>query len=56
MFMDILGIAFMSAFGEETDEKRDEKMEKMLAEKFKEKDIPMTTRTQSFDIVREADG
>ena len=53
IFTDILGAAFMSAFGEKKDEKE---MEKMLAEKYKGKDIPMTTTTQSFDLVKDADG
>jgi len=53
IFTDILGAAFMSAFGEKKDERE---IEKMLAEKYKGKDIPMTTTTQSFDLVKEADG
>jgi len=53
IFTDILGVAFMSAFGEEKDEKE---IEKMLAEKYKEKDIPMSTITQSFDLIKETDG
>lgn len=53
IFTDILGVAFMSAFGEEKDEKE---IEKMLAEKYKGKDIPMSTTTQSFDLIKEADG
>lgn len=53
IFTDIMGVAFMSAFG---DEKNEKEVEKMLAEKYKAKEIPMTTTTQSFDLVEESDG
>lgn len=53
IFADILGAAFASAFGEKKDEKE---IEKMLAEKYKEKNIPMMTTTQSFELVKEVDG
>lgn len=53
LFADIFGAAFMSAFSEETDEKE---IEKMLAEKYKDKEIPTMIRAESVDLVREADG
>ncbi|MBW2038001.1 MAG: hypothetical protein JRI46_00145 [Deltaproteobacteria bacterium] len=53
IFKDILGAAFMSAFGEKKDKKE---IEKMLTEEYKGKDIPMTTTTQFFELVKEVDG
>jgi hypothetical protein len=50
---DILGTAFISAFGEKKEEKE---TEKMLEEKYKGNNIPMKTTIQSFDMVKEADG
>lgn len=50
---DVLDAAFMSTFGEKKNEKE---MDKMLAEKYKGKEVPMTTITQSFDLVKESDG
>jgi len=53
IFEDILGVAFKLAFGEKKDEKE---IEKMLAEKYKEKDIPMATTTQIFDLINGLEG
>jgi hypothetical protein len=53
IFMDILGEAFISAFGEKKDE---EEIKKMLVEKYQGKDVPTATTTQSFDLVKDVDG
>jgi len=50
---DLMGIAFASAFGGKKDEKA---MEKMIAEKFKDKSLPMTTATQTYDLVKDKEG
>lgn len=53
IFEDILGVAFKSAFGEKKDEKE---IEKMLAEKYKGKEIPVTNTTQLFDLINGPEG
>lgn len=53
MFMDVMGAAFASAFGDKHDEKE---IERRLAEKYKNKDMPMTTRNESFTLVKEKGG
>lgn len=50
---DIMGMAFASAFSDKKDEKA---MEKMIVEKFKDKSLPMTTTTQTYDLIRDEDG
>lgn len=50
---DLMGIAFASAFGGKKDEKE---MEKMIAEKFKDKSLPTTTVTQTYDLIKDKDG
>jgi len=52
MFSDVMGVAFMSAFGGADSED----ISKMMAEKYKDKDIPMTTTSQSYELVKEAGG
>lgn len=53
IFVDVMGVALASAFG---DKKDTDEMEKKLAEKYKGKDIPMTTVTQPFNLVKEEGG
>lgn len=50
---DLMGIAFASAFGGKKDEKE---MEKMIAEKFKDKSLPTTTVTQTYDLIKDKEG
>lgn len=50
---DLMGIAFTSAFGGKKDEKE---MEKIIAEKFKDKSLPTTTVTQTYDLVKDKEG
>jgi len=52
IFRDIMGAAFASAFGNK-DEKQ---IEQALAKKYKDSNIPTTTQTQTFQLVREQDG
>lgn len=52
MFYDIMGGAFKSTFGD-GDEKE---MEKILAKKFESGKVPLTTRKQTFQMVKEDDG
>ena len=47
-----MGAAFMSAFGGA----EEEDISKMMAEKYKDKEVPMTTTNQSFELVKESDG
>jgi hypothetical protein len=52
IFADLLGTAFRSAFsGSEKEE-----IEKKLAEKYKDKEIPMTTKSEKFHLVKDDDG
>ncbi|MBU0700043.1 FxLYD domain-containing protein [bacterium] len=50
---DLMGIAFASAFGGKKDDKA---MENMVAEKLKDKSLPMTTTTQTYDLVKDNEG
>lgn len=50
---DIMGIAFASAFGGKKDSKE---MEKMITEKFKDKSLPTTTVSQTYDLIKDKDG
>lgn len=50
---DIMGIAFASAFGEKKDTKE---MEKIISEKFKDKTLPTTTVTQTYDLIKDNEG
>ncbi len=50
---DLIGIAIASAFSGKRDEKE---MEKIIAEKFKDKSLPMTTTTQKYDLVKDKEG
>jgi hypothetical protein len=53
IFADALGGAAMLAFGPQKDQKE---IEKMLAEKYHGKEIPMSTIMQPFDLVKDPDG
>lgn len=50
---DLMGMAFSSAFGGKKDEKA---MEKMIAEKLMDKSLPMTTETQTYNLVKDKEG
>ncbi|MBU1570588.1 MAG: hypothetical protein KKE00_08765 [Proteobacteria bacterium] len=50
---DLMGVAFSSAFGGTKDEKA---MEKMIAEKLMGKSLPMTTSTQTYNLVKDKEG
>ena len=52
MFTDVMGAAFKSAFGG-GDEKE---MEKTLAKKFENGAVPLTTKVETFQLVKEKDG
>ncbi|QCQ21262.1 hypothetical protein [Desulfoglaeba alkanexedens] len=52
MFTDVMGAAFKSAFGG-GDEKE---MEKELAQKFESGEVPLTTKKETFQLVKEKDG
>ncbi len=52
MFSDIMGTAFLSAFSGADSED----MSKMMAKKYKDKDIPTTTTSQSYELIKESDG
>jgi len=50
----LLGVAMQSAF---SDGKPDDKaMEKLLADKMKDKNLPTITRTEQYDLVKDKDG
>jgi hypothetical protein len=49
---DLMGIAFASVFVK----KNDKEMEKMIADKFKDKSLPMTTVTEKYDLIKEKEG
>lgn len=53
MFTNVMGAAFMSAFA---GEKSAKEMEKMVAENYKDKKMPMMTEIQFFDLVKETEG
>lgn len=51
---ELFGVAMKSAFsGGKPDEKE---MQKILTEKFKDKNLPTTTRTEQYDLVKDKDG
>lgn len=50
---DLMGIAFASAFGGKKDAKE---MDKLITEKFKDKTLPTTTVTQTYDLIKDKDG
>ena len=50
---DFKGAAFTSALGEE---KNDNEIAKVLAEKYKNTDLPMTTIPETYKLVKQADG
>jgi len=52
IFADVMGAAFKSAFGG-GDEKE---MEKILAKKFESGEVPMTTKKETFNLVKQEDG
>ena len=52
MFADVMGAAFKSAFGG-GDEKE---MEKTLAKKFESGEVPLTTKKETFQLVKEKEG
>lgn len=52
MFSDVMGAAFMSAFGGA----ESEDIAKVMAEKYKDKEVPMTTTSQSYDLIQGAEG
>ncbi len=49
---DLLGLAMKSAFGDSDEQK----MEEALAEKLEDPDLPLTTKTESFHLIREEAG
>jgi hypothetical protein len=53
IFADVFGAALRSAFSGGEDQKD---VEEVLAEKYKDKEFPMTTKTESLVLVKEADG
>jgi hypothetical protein len=53
LFSEAMGAAFLSAFG---DEESKRKAGETLAGRLESKDIPITTVTQSFELVKEPDG
>ena len=50
---DLMGATATSAFGEEKD---DNEVAKALAEKYKNKNLPMTTIPETYKLIKEADG
>lgn len=50
---DLMGIAFASAFGGKKDTKE---MEKIIADKFKDKSLPTSTVTQTYDLIKDKEG
>lgn len=52
IFTDIMGAAFKSAFGGGDGKE----MEKILAKKFESGEVPMTTKEETFHLVKEEDG
>jgi hypothetical protein len=53
MFTDMMGAAFASAFGGEDSEGE---LEKKIAEKYKDGELPLTTSEQTHILVKESDG
>jgi hypothetical protein len=52
MFSDVMSAAFMLSFGGS----KGEDISKMMAEKYKDKEIPMTTMSKSYALIKESDG
>ncbi|MFC1621424.1 hypothetical protein ACFL2G_03870 [Candidatus Omnitrophota bacterium] len=52
MFSDMMGTAFLSVFSG----KDNGDMSKMMAEKYKNKDVPLVTTSQSYELVKEPAG
>ncbi len=52
VFSDVMRVAFMSAFGGANEND----IKKMIEEKYKDKEIPMTTTTQTFKLLNESEG
>lgn len=52
IFADVMGAAFKSVFGD-GDEKE---MEKILTKKFESGEIPLTTKKETFNLIKEKDG
>lgn len=52
IFADIMGAAFISAFGGGDDKE----MEKILAKKFENGEVPLITKKETFSLVKEEDG
>ena len=50
---DLMGAAFASAFSGKKDNKE---MEKIIVEKLKDKSLPMTTTTQTYNLAKEKEG
>lgn len=53
IFADVMVAALSSAFG---GEKSEAQMKKILAEKYANKDIPLTTTKENFTLLKESDG
>jgi hypothetical protein len=53
ILVDCMGATSSSALGEEKD---DNGIAKALAEKYKNKDLPMTTIAETYKLIKEADG
>ena len=52
IFTDVMGIVFKSAFGGGDGKE----MEKILAKKFERGEVPLTTKKETFSLVKEKDG
>jgi len=52
IFADVMGAALKSAFSGETQKE----MEKILAKKFESGEVPLTTKKETFQLVKENDG
>ena len=52
IFTDVIGIAFSSAFGG----KEEAEIEDLLAKKYKNGEIPFTTESKEYDLLKETDG
>lgn len=56
MLSDMLGAAFLSAFEGKSDEEIQKDFANKILEEYKDKNIPMTTTTQKYKLIREEDG
>lgn len=52
IFLDVMGAALQSVFSGENDDK----FAKKLAEKYKDKEVPLTTKKETFTLIKEVDG